>query len=744
MGPPTPGRDRGAREQRYNDIGNEGRITGVRPPTNAPRDSAGNEHPSAYFDESDEDQQGARVNSRRNNNNNNNNDYNASLTTTTNASKSAQKRKQNSSTTKSTTRVAPGSSQQGPQRRDRPDMYADYGERGRKTGVRVAMTQRDQDDFEGVDNFFHTSPNSTTSRRSRRGDVTSPNDNQQDEDEDEDGPVQTGGTKSSIRKGRKSIQRLPSPVDWDANREFGGGGEEEDYDESDMQLDDGTSMTPSAYQRAQARTNKSARRITTNGRGNANHLDDDQNEQATIENSDDQERTTSHQRVRKGPPGRKVSLGETLYGQDQHGEQDDDDLGSRSSTRKQQQTRRRSTDRTLSLPSPKGKFDSRARQIRANDEEEHEEEQQHSEDDQGNDQADFGQEDYGDVSMQLNDIPEENEDGSDAEQGQRQDDSDTEDENDEPRQTKFKGKGRASVSNNRRATSKSTSNDARQRSRKATSGQPQAIVTNYSRKRPAEDTPDGVRRSARNRLSPLDYWRNERIVYKRRESGLGIEQVVRIPKERSSVGPPSLQHRHKRSASHQPKRSGSRVKSEVPEEEGVDDATDPDGIVWSWEGNAEVSRRIAFTSKMIDPKPTYNNKFAFQKIFTELDYLAGGVLVIPVGAEKPSKPARDNSYVFYCIEGSVSVVVHRTRFSIGPGGTFFVPRGNNYSITATSNRDVKLFFTQGRRVIEEPDGNVRQDTLEDSRRVSQSQQQQQQRQQLAENDDAVTSEQEED
>ena len=48
---------------------------------------------------------------------------------------------------------------------------------------------------------------------------------------------------------------------------------------------------------------------------------------------------------------------------------------------------------------------------------------------------------------------------------------------------------------------------------------------------------------------------------------------------------------------------------------------------------------------MIDPRPTYNNKFMFQKIFTELDYLAGGILLIPAGCEKPQKPAKDNSYV---------------------------------------------------------------------------------------------------
>ena len=48
---------------------------------------------------------------------------------------------------------------------------------------------------------------------------------------------------------------------------------------------------------------------------------------------------------------------------------------------------------------------------------------------------------------------------------------------------------------------------------------------------------------------------------------------------------------------------------------------------------------------MIQPQPTYNGKFMFQKIFTELDYLASGILQIPAGTEKPSKPAKDNSYV---------------------------------------------------------------------------------------------------
>lgn len=63
-----------------------------------------------------------------------------------------------------------------------------------------------------------------------------------------------------------------------------------------------------------------------------------------------------------------------------------------------------------------------------------------------------------------------------------------------------------------------------------------------------------------------------------------------------------------------------------------------------------------------------------------------------------------------------------TKPSFDSGGTFFIPRGNAYRIQATSNREVKLFFAQGRRVIEYDDGSTRADTKEDSQRYVQEEQ----------------------
>jgi centromere protein C len=248
--------------------------------------------------------------------------------------------------------------------------------------------------------------------------------------------------------------------------------------------------------------------------------------------------------------------------------------------------------------------------------------------------------------------------GNDGEDADQPDEGDEE----EPAPSNKKGKGRKS--NTSTSSAKPAAKAKQAAKRKAASTGPKPQVTKVARKRLRDETedPDGVRRSARQRIEPLEYWRNERALYKRRASGMGLQAVVRIPKEQAE----SLA---KRKGHHHAKRGGSsRVKSEMPpEEEGVDDMTDPDGLVMSYETQAETVRRafclrtiynssltstsetgIAFTQKMMDPQPAYDRQFGFQKIFTELDYLAGGILHIPTGCAKASKPARDNSYVSRC------------------------------------------------------------------------------------------------
>jgi centromere protein C len=162
----------------------------------------------------------------------------------------------------------------------------------------------------------------------------------------------------------------------------------------------------------------------------------------------------------------------------------------------------------------------------------------------------------------------------------------------------------------------------------------------------------GVRRSSREPVKPLEYWRLEKIVYERRSSGpqphYGMKDVIRIPKE----APKALSRVGQRSG-----KAGSRLKSIKEEDEdandyaGWDDTTDPEGTVFDHVTQEEVRRRIAFTSAMVNTKPVPsksgkpNSEYRFQKIFTDGEFMAGGLLEIPVNHKKPLKPARDNTYV---------------------------------------------------------------------------------------------------
>ncbi|GAA5920243.1 hypothetical protein JCM1841_000439 [Sporobolomyces salmonicolor] len=718
MAPPTPGRYRGPRPQVNNNIGEAGRTTNIAPPKQVPRDSAGHERPSDFFaragrddnedDEYEEEEEEERFVSKH-------------------VKQSARKKAVN------------GGSEA--RRGERPDRYMLGEDRGRKTGVQKAVAYRDEDGFEAVDNFF-LSPS----------------------------PARTAATaKSTIKTQQrtKNHQKL-------FQREY----EEDEQDESDMMVDDGTtSLSPLTYQRAHA--SSAARKpstlrqstlpsgshsISRRGLGSSNSSpgldgaskpprrrlsslsgdgeggnDEPMLEDLNLASSDEEDEEAEEEEVRRvvgaksGP--RKSTVGEgrpkALVNGKAKGKRkavvpsDDDDMEEQREddeeeeapstsqwTTNKKATRRDSTStRRSSAGSPGGlvKLGKHGQLIAVSGASNNKvkgkgKEVVRSPSPVYDQQDDFGGgEGYDEEAEQF-------------QFGDYGDEDDQEEEDDQqPKASTSKGKGKARASNasSMSARESPAAKTAASKAKK-TAAAPKQVVTQIKKRGRDEASVDldGVRRSTRQRLEPLEYWRNERVIYKRRSSGVGMSAVVRVPK----VEPVPLAARKaaskKRSAS---QRAGT-VKYEPPEEEGCDDMTDPDGLVWSWEGNAETTRRIAFTAKMIDPKATYNNQYQFQKIYQELDYLAGGVLVIPPGGQKSTKPAKDNSYIFFCIEGSVSVIVHRTRFAIGPGGTFFVPRGNSYSIEATSNRDVKLFFAQGRRVLEYPDGSTRNDTVEDSQR----------------------------
>ncbi|KAI0256597.1 Mif2/CENP-C like-domain-containing protein [Lactifluus subvellereus] len=212
----------------------------------------------------------------------------------------------------------------------------------------------------------------------------------------------------------------------------------------------------------------------------------------------------------------------------------------------------------------------------------------------------------------------------------------------------------------------------------------------------------GLRRGKRLRYEPLEWWRCEKVVYGRRDPGKRtyvptIKEIVRIPKE----PPKPLGATHKGKRSTAPRSKTEETVTAGNPEEGWDDKTATNGVVIDWFTGNEVSRRLAFPGRLVNHRPAANNDFFFTKVFGDGEYIAAGQLRIPPHKNKPSKMTKDNTYVFYVIEGAVTFKVHESSYVLCTGGMILVPRGNTYYIENITERDAKLFFAQARRVSAE-------------------------------------------
>lgn len=180
---------------------------------------------------------------------------------------------------------------------------------------------------------------------------------------------------------------------------------------------------------------------------------------------------------------------------------------------------------------------------------------------------------------------------------------------------------------------------------------------------------NGLRRSKRKRYAPLDWWRCEKVVYGRRESGNQfvptIKEIRRIPKE--EVQPLGAKHKRRRKPNSKGKAS---VEPEPPifwnPEEGWDDETNPMAVVTDFVTGKEAETRayptpwflwrpadfylgVAFTAGMVSLRDAANANFKFQKMFSDGSFLAAGQLLIPPEGSKPTKSTRDNSFVSTCL-----------------------------------------------------------------------------------------------
>ncbi|KAI0313835.1 hypothetical protein OF83DRAFT_1038640, partial [Amylostereum chailletii] len=181
-----------------------------------------------------------------------------------------------------------------------------------------------------------------------------------------------------------------------------------------------------------------------------------------------------------------------------------------------------------------------------------------------------------------------------------------------------------------------------------------------------------LRRGARMRFKPLAWWRNEKVVYGRCNTGTSFVPIIKeiMHVQEGPHLPLGKVGNCKRSKAHEDP-----LGAYKPEER-WDERTPLRGVVFDWYTGKEVQRRLTFPSSRtrVQPRASANNEYHFQELFGDDGYIAVGQLIISPNGKKPTKTTKDNTYVFFVAEGAVSFKVHESSYTLCTGASILVPR----------------------------------------------------------------------
>ncbi|KAF9434640.1 hypothetical protein BGZ76_007677 [Entomortierella beljakovae] len=230
------------------------------------------------------------------------------------------------------------------------------------------------------------------------------------------------------------------------------------------------------------------------------------------------------------------------------------------------------------------------------------------------------------------------------------------------------------------------------------------------------DDQEGVRRSHRTKILPLEFWKNERVIVEKSTDLLpAIKAVLRAHTEE----PPVRSNKRKRASANNTKQSGTgklvaprRRKQAKPEEEGdsssleesdarggmglKDEVASKKAEVMVFGTDELTSQVIAESKDSLKFREVEGGEYLFHRGLEDSDSIASGVIKIMAGGKKPTGNTNKSSMVFFVIKGLVQVTVHETDFVVSTGGRFLVPRGNQYKISNISKKESMLFFTQNK------------------------------------------------
>ncbi|KAK9761344.1 mitotic fidelity of chromosome transmission- protein [Basidiobolus ranarum] len=148
---------------------------------------------------------------------------------------------------------------------------------------------------------------------------------------------------------------------------------------------------------------------------------------------------------------------------------------------------------------------------------------------------------------------------------------------------------------------------------------------NKKKKRYTEESDDeeNVRRSHRTRVKPVEFWKNERVVYELEKEGSSVvpvvKEVVKV-EENKSINP----------VSRLPKRRVTKKPSTQVKEnkQTISDDPIPAINVLDWGSNNETEKSLVVTKNEINPIQAQSQTYGFQKFFTDGEFMSSGIIEV--------------------------------------------------------------------------------------------------------------------
>eukprot|EP00698_Gefionella_okellyi_P019574 TRINITY_DN6013_c0_g1_i1.p1 TRINITY_DN6013_c0_g1~~TRINITY_DN6013_c0_g1_i1.p1 ORF type:complete len:496 (+),score=105.38 TRINITY_DN6013_c0_g1_i1:80-1567(+) len=192
------------------------------------------------------------------------------------------------------------------------------------------------------------------------------------------------------------------------------------------------------------------------------------------------------------------------------------------------------------------------------------------------------------------------------------------------------------------------------------------------------DAADRVSKRGRKLMAPLAYWRTEKVVYNRRQSGIlpDITAVIRRPE--ASPPPPK-----KRAPTARAKRPRERSPNpEIP----IDNEAEAKVVTPSSKAPKTVS--VYKSAASLDYVTLDQGPVTAATAFDTQQFMAG-MLNLPSGATTAASAA-STTQIFVVQSGSATVTLEKQSFSCGKGGLFYVPARNKYIIANPTSTDCSL------------------------------------------------------